>query len=567
MATQCDSYIPHNYKEVMACADLWQSAMDMEMAVLLEREVFKWVEAPPDTHIIDCKWVFTNKYDALGTITKHKVWLVIRGFNQIPGLEFEETYASVMCMESFRIAVAIAASLDYSIWGKDIVAAYLYVLMQFTTYVKPPQGAVILADLDQTKKWVWVLNKSLYSTMDAGHNFQHEVVGSFESLGYYRSLADPCIHSQVSEDGVHTITSTYTDNIFGISSTHAGGRTASKELDSCFETKDLGEPMYILSIEIVHDKQAGTISLSQQSFFEHMLEEFGMADCNPKATPLPIGLILSEKDCPTMDEDCRYMVDKPFCTALGKMNWGAGGTRPDIAYATGVLSHYQSNPGPAHWKAMVHLMAYIKGTLDFSLTYHCSIPISPVTYVDTSYADDFDTHRSTAGYGIWMAGGLVLLSSKRQPTIALSTTEAEYMSMMCTAQQMTWMYAFLDKVGLPQEYPFTIFSDNMPAIALTKNTKGHTHAKHIDMCYHYICEHITEGQARIEHVPSDKNLADIFTCVSRPPLRVAVLIFYVVFIVFRKKICTKSLWCMHSKLLMFEFCDHLDLCSPFGSEL
>jgi hypothetical protein len=510
MATQRDSYVPRDYKEAMERADLWQPAMDTELAILLERDVFRWVEAPPDGHIIDCKWVYANKYNADGDITKRKARVVVRGFNQIPGLEFDETYASVVRMESFRMTVAIAASRGYTIWGKDIVAAYLYAPTRFTILVRPPPGAIKPAELDPTKTYVWVLNKSLYGTMDAGHNFQHEVVGSFESLGYYRSLADPCIHSRVS-DGAHTITSTYTDDIFGISSTPAAGRTASSELDTCFDTKDLGEPNYILGIEITQDKAAGTITLSQRTFFERMLEQFGMADCNPKSTPLPVGITLSESDCPSTDTDRAYMKDKPYREVLGKFNWGANGTRPDLDYGSGVLSRYQSNPGPAHWKAMLHMMAYIKGTLHYSITYHRGIPISPVTYVDASYADDFDTRRSTAGYGVWMAGGLVSWSSKRQPTVALSTTEAEYMSMTRAAQQVTWMYAFLDEVGLPQEHPFTIFGDNAPAIALTKNTKGHARAKHIDVRYHYIREHVNEGRILVEHVPSDKNLADIFT--------------------------------------------------------
>ena len=205
------------------------------------------------------------------------------------------------------------------------------------------------------------------------------------------------------------------------------------------------------------------------------------------------------------------MRNKPYRSILGKINWGANGTRSDLIQSTSVLSRYQDNPGPAHWKAMLHLMAYIKGTLDYSITYHRGVSITPITYVDASFADDFDTRRSTAGYGVWMAGGLVSWSSKRQPTVALSTTEAEYMSMTRAVQQVMWMYAFLDEVGLPQKYPFVVYGDNAPAIALTKNTKGHARAKHIDVRYHYIREHVTDGSVTIEHVPSDKNLADIFT--------------------------------------------------------
>lgn len=156
-------------------------------------------------------------------------------------------------------------------------------------------------------------------------------------------------------------------------------------------------------------------------------------------------------------------------------------------------------------------MVYIKGTLNFSITYHHGIPLTPVIYVDASYADDFDTRQSTVGYGIWMAGGLVSWSSKYQPTVVLSTTEAEYMSMTCAVQQVTWMYAFLDEVDLLQELPFTIYSDNALAIALTKNTKGHACTKHINIHYHYIHECINKGHIMVEHIPSDKNLADIFT--------------------------------------------------------
>lgn len=264
MSTQRNSYIPRNYKEAMACADLWQPAIDAELDILLKCQVFKWVEAPPDAHIIDCKWVYANKYDAGGNITKWKVCMVVRGFNQIPGLEFDETYASVVCMELFRMCVAIAASHDYSIWGRDIVTAYLYTSIHFTTYIWLPAGVVRPAWLDPTKTYVWVLDKSLYGTMDTEHNFQHKVVGTFEGLGYYCSLADPCIHSQISDsDGAHTITSMYTDNIFGLSSTPTGVCIASLELDTCFNTKDLGELTYILGIEIRHNREAGTITLSQ----------------------------------------------------------------------------------------------------------------------------------------------------------------------------------------------------------------------------------------------------------------------------------------------------------------
>ena len=132
-----------------------------------------------------------------------------------------------------------------------------------------------------------------------------------------------------------------------------------------------------------------------------------MLDCNAKSTPLPSGTALSESDSPKMDEDHHYMKDKPYREALGSCMWAQVATRPDIAYALSVLARFQTNPGPAHWKAMLHLLAYLKGTLHYKITYQRGGNIDPIGFVDADYAGDIDTRRSTSGYVFTMASGPV----------------------------------------------------------------------------------------------------------------------------------------------------------------
>ena len=207
------------------------------------------------------------------------------------------------------------------------------------------------------------------------------------------------------------------------------------------------------------------------------------------------------------------MKDKPYNEVLGSIMWAQGATQPDLSFAVNLLSRFQANPGQAHWNAMLHVLGYIKGTLNYRITYVWGSAggLKPVGYVDSDYAGNPDTRQSTSGYIFLMAGGAVSWSSKRQPTVATSTTKAEYMALSQAAQQAMWMYSFMSKVGLEQELLATLNGDNMSLIAMTANNKEHSRAKHIDVRHHYICEHVQEGDIEMKHIPSSENLADILT--------------------------------------------------------
>lgn len=158
-----------------------------------------------------------------------------------------------------------------------------------------------------------------------------------------------------------------------------------------------------------------------------------MLDCNPVDTPLPPGLKFSKSMSPQSPEDAEAMCDVPYLSALGALQYLATMTRPDIAYAVSFLGRFSSNPGLQHWAALKHLHRYVKGIMGLKLTYtsNSSSPGTSVTFstfCDASHGDCVDSGHSTGAYVTTMEGGAVGWSSKLQPIVALSSTEAEYMA-------------------------------------------------------------------------------------------------------------------------------------------
>ena len=231
----------------------------------------------------------------------------------------------------------------------------------------------------------------------------------------------------------------------------------------------------------------------------------------PRNVPLPPGIILDNDMSPKTTSEREEMKDKPYQSVLGSVMWGQLATRPDLLFSVSLLTRFQANPGIKHWKALMHVVRYIKNIINYGLTYSWDFELSPSAFVDTDYGGCRDTCCSMSGYVFTMAGGAVTWSSKWQATVALSTVEAEYVALSRCGQQMVWMQSWLDKVNIEYSQPGVIKGDSCGAITLTKNTKDHGKIKHINIRHHYIWELIHSGTIQVKQVPSAENLADLFT--------------------------------------------------------
>lgn len=150
-----------------------------------------------------------------------------------------------------------------------------------------------------------------------------------------------------------------------MSTTPQGAQQAKQELAAIYDVKDLGAPSFILGMAIEQDEVTGTISLLQKAYLNRVIERFGMDGCNPHSTLLPSGLQLTEAMSPQSEADYRYMADKPYCKVLGSLMWAQVATRPNLFFVVGLLARFQANPGPAHWRALIHVLGYVKGTLGY----------------------------------------------------------------------------------------------------------------------------------------------------------------------------------------------------------
>jgi len=307
--------------------------------------------------------------------------------------------------------------------------------------------------------------------------------------------------------------STYTDDVTGISLITAGGKEAREELGWKYKVKDLGDASLVLGICIECDRDAGTITISQCAYLEYILAHYGMLNCASCPTSLPLGIELTKAQAPSTDAEHHFMKDKPYMRYLGSVMYAQIAMRPDLSYAVSTLSKFGSNPGKPHWLVLMHILQYIKGSLDYKITYGGpgNTSLTPYGHVDADYGSDRDTWCSCSGHVFFMAGGPVALGAKYQLTIALFTMEAEYMALTQAAQQILWMYSAMSKVGFPQPKPACLYGDNMGAVALTRNAKHNTRVKHIDICHHYIHECVKDGNITVEYIPSHNNLTDIFT--------------------------------------------------------
>lgn len=222
-----------------------------------------------------------------------------------------------------------------------------------------------------------------------------------------------------------------------------------------------------------------------------MLERFGMEDSNPVATPMNLNTRLASLPASDVAAHSTF----PYREIVGCLNHAAVNTRPDISHAVSQLAQFSSCYGSTHVVAAKHLLRYIKGSLSRGILFrqHSSPRHELCGYADADYANDVDTRRSTTGYTITIGGSTVCWRSRRQRSVALSTTEAEYMSMGDCAKHIIWfrrlLYILTMKhipVTAIHMLPTAVFNDNNGAVFLSKEASVNARLKHIDIRHHFI---------------------------------------------------------------------------------
>jgi transposase InsO family protein len=500
-------YEPKSYQEALSCPDasLWERACQDEYQSLMENETWELVPLPPDRKAIGSRWVFTIKYRADGSIERYKARFVAKGYAQQPGLDFTDTFAPVAKLASIRAVLALAAIEDLELDQLDFKTAFLNGDIEEELYIEQPEGF-------REGNLVCRLKKAIYGIKQAPRQWYLKLHQLFCDLGFRRLESDHSLYVWTN-DNVKVIIPVYVDDLVLACNDRPALDFVKRELGNRFQMKDLGPAKLLLGLEITRDRPNRRLYLGQQKYCRDVLERFQMSTCKPVITPIDPNVHLVKSPDPLPPEQVETMRNIPYLSAVGSLMYLAQGTRPDIAYAVGVLSQFMKNPGPPHWKAVQRVFRYLKGTMDYKLTFGPSTSGTQLLtgFSDADFGGNLDTRRSTSGYIFYIGSGPVSWSSKLQPTVALSTGEAEYTATVHSGKEAVWLRTFLTELGYNMSGPTLINVDNQSALAVAENPEHHSRMKHLDIQYHWIREKVAHKQIVLNYIPTNQNVADIFT--------------------------------------------------------
>ena len=479
-------------------AENWKAAADSEYQSLMENETWELVELPPGRKAITCKWVFKVKHDENGKIDRFKGRLVAKGFLQKYGIEFDETFSPVVRFTSIRALLAFAVSRKMFIHQMDVVTAFLNGKLDEDIYMEQPEGYVVPGK----ENLVCHLKKSLYGLKQSPRCWNKSFKEFMVSEGFEQSAADPCVFIRRVNDQL-AIVAVHVDDLILLTETEQEMVELKASLAARFKMKDMGKLHYCLGVNI--KTMDGVLQMSQEQYINKILHKYKLQDCKPVSTPMDVNVKLVK------DDGYSKAVDPvEYQLMVGSLIYAAIATRPDIAQAVGTLAKFNSSPNEAHLTAVKRVFRYLKGTVKLHLQYEASDK-DMEGYSDADWAADSEDRRSTSGNVFLLSSGAISWASQKQPTVALSTAEAEYIALCLATQESVWLRQLSKDLQMDCSSPTTIHEDNQGTIAMSKNPISHKQTKHIDIKFHFVREKIQDKTIELKYCPTHEMVADIFT--------------------------------------------------------
>lgn len=518
---------PKSYREAMSGpeSEEWSGALGEEFGSWKEKDVYEVVKRPVDEEIIPSLLLFKRKTDEVGEEVRKKARCVARGDRQSSEPSDSSLLtAPVARAASLRTMAAVAATRDCEFQQMDVKTAFLHAPLSKPVYLSIPCGfpsSELLPGIPRANQALR-LKRAVYGLREAPASWYKHCTGILRDNGFVRSDNDHCLFSLPfpgSPDLCHVLI--YVDD-FTLLTKSVEQMTWLKDLlASLFDLKDLGAANQVLGLEIIRDRTAGTLKITQRKFARQLLEEYNMSDCRPLDTPMFANALTSlpSHTAPLNEQERDFMRDKDYRHLLGCLNWLSLGTRPDLAYALARLGQAQSNPHPEHWRALTHVLRYISNTVDMGLVYSRDAKdAAPCLYTDSSFADCPDTRKSHSGFLVLLGGAAVSWSSRKQAIVTTSSTEAEYVAMGHAAKEAVWIGRLMKDLGVDLGGPMRIYADNQSSMLLADSEKLSSRTKHLDVQYHFVREQVRLGRCRFIWVPTKLNAADVLTKPLGPAL-------------------------------------------------
>ncbi|KAG8480843.1 hypothetical protein CXB51_025300 [Gossypium anomalum] len=448
---------PSNYSEAISCEDSekWMFAMQEEMESLHKNKTWDLVKLPKGKRL------------------------------QVPGVDFTDVFSPVVKHSSIRALLGIVAMHDLELEQLDVKTAFLHGELEEDIYMQQPEGFYSF----RKRGLCLLLKKSLYGLKQSPRQWYKRFDSFMTSHDFKRSSFDSCVYFKKNNNGSFVYLLLYVDDMLIAAKDKGEIRKVKAQLSEEFEMKDLGPAKKILGMEILRDRKTSKLYLSQKGYIEKLLCRFNMRSAKPVSTPLAAHFRLSSALSPQSDDEIEYMSHVPYSSAVGSLMYAMVCSRPDLSYAVSAVSRYMANPGKEHWKAVQWILRYLRGTTDVCLQFGRTED-GVIGYVDADFAGDLDRRRSL--------------------TVALSTTEAEYMAITEACKEAIWLKGLFSELNEDLQIS-TVFCDSQSAIFLTKDQMFHERTKHIDVRYHFVRDIIARGDIVVSKISTHENPADMMT--------------------------------------------------------
>ena len=499
---------PLTYQEAMKDGpdkDRWLEAMQKELRSIQDRKTWEMLPLPEYvSNVIDSKWVFKVKCNEEGEPTKFKARLVARGFSQIYGVDYEETFAPTVHYSSLRVLFAIVAREGWFLHQMDVVSAYLAGELTEEIWMSPPEGVTA------RKGECCRLRKSLYGLKQAARVWFQLLTGYLEGKGFWALPAEP---SMLSNGRV--IVAIYVDDMLIAGASIIDVEEAKELLRRRFEVTDLGEAKTCIGIHIQRDMDRKLIYIDQSAYARKIVGQYLPAEAYPASIPM------GPKDVAAFNQDQgngdRADVEW-YRGAVGSLMYLVN-TRPDLAFSIHRVAQFSQNPRHCHRKAVEQILCYVKGTISHGIRYQAETGESgergdTEVYSDSDFAGDPVDRRSTIGCVVRLHGGAVhWYSRKIRSIVPTSTSEAEYIGLSEAGKEAIWIRRLLANVLQEEEDkggPMRLIGDNDSSLRIAEGGPG-PRTKHLSVKYHFIRNIVRQEMVQLEWCPARDQLADTFT--------------------------------------------------------
>lgn len=345
------------------------------------------------------------------------------------------------------------------------------------------------------------MKRALYGLKQAPRAWNKRIDSYLIKLGFNRCSAEHGVYTR-KKNGKLIIVYIYVDDLLVTGSDMKEIDEFKRMMNAEFEMTDLGTLSYFLGIEFVQCKEG--VFMHQKKYVTELLKKFNMFKCNEAMTPTEVNLKVEA-----------HKEEKPVNGTLYKQIVGSlryvCNSRPDISFVVGVASRFMSDPRVPHLIMVKRVLRYLKGTMDYGILFPNRSEESLTGFADSDWCGNKVDSKSTTGFIFRYAGAPISWCSKKQPNVALSTWEAEYMAATYAACQAKWLGELCDELQLDHRKPLQLFVDNKSAIDLAKDPIAHGRSKHIEARFHFLRDEVNKDKIELIHCSSERQQADFLT--------------------------------------------------------